>query len=94
MKGIVELTSDLVRRVSVTPDDAGCQALIGERLQRAGFSVEHLRYGAVDNLWATHGTGKPVLAFLQGAGGPPFAHSISARITTTEGGGWPTLFRS
>jgi succinyl-diaminopimelate desuccinylase len=64
MTGIVELTSELVRRASVTPDDAGCQALIAERLQRAGFSVEHLRYGAVDNLWATHGTAKPVLVFL------------------------------
>ena len=64
MSGIVELTSDLVRRASVTPDDAGCQALIGERLQRAGFSVEHLRYGAVDNLWVTHGTARPVLVFL------------------------------
>jgi succinyl-diaminopimelate desuccinylase len=64
MSGILDLTCELVRRASVTPDDAGCQALIGERLQRAGFVVEHLRYGAVDNLWATHGTAKPVLAFL------------------------------
>jgi succinyl-diaminopimelate desuccinylase len=64
MSTIVELTSELIRRASVTPDDAGCQALIGERLQRAGFSVEPLRYGAVDNLWATHGSGAPVLAFL------------------------------
>src|SRR5512141_1782444 len=64
MTSIVELTSELLRRASVTPDDAGCQALIAARLQRAGFSVEHLRYGAVDNLWATHGTAKPVLVFL------------------------------
>jgi succinyl-diaminopimelate desuccinylase len=64
MSAILDLTSELVRRVSVTPDDAGCQALIAERLQRAGFCIEHLRYGAVDNLWATHGSGAPVLAFL------------------------------
>ncbi len=64
MSAILELTSELIRRASVTPDDAGCQTLVAERLARAGFVIEHLRYGAVDNLWATHGTAKPVLAFL------------------------------
>ena len=64
MSAILELTCDLIRRASVTPDDAGCQALIGERLRRAGFAVEHLRFGDVDNLWATHGGDGPVLAFL------------------------------
>jgi len=64
MTPILELTSDLIRRVSITPDDAGCQTLIGDRLSVAGFAVEHLRYGDVDNLWATHGTGAPVLVFL------------------------------
>jgi succinyl-diaminopimelate desuccinylase len=64
MNDILALTSDLIRRVSVTPDDAGCQVVIGERLARAGFAVETLRYGAVDNLWATHGSGAPVFTFL------------------------------
>jgi succinyl-diaminopimelate desuccinylase len=64
MSAILELACDLIRRASVTPDDAGCQALIGERLRRAGFAVEHLRFGDVDNLWATHGDDGPVLAFL------------------------------
>ncbi|HSX61265.1 MAG TPA: M20/M25/M40 family metallo-hydrolase, partial [Tahibacter sp.] len=64
MSAVFELTCDLIRRASVTPDDAGCQALIGERLRRAGFAVEHLRFGDVDNLWATHGGDGPVLAFL------------------------------
>ena len=35
-----------------------------ERLIQAGFLVEHLRFGDVDNLWATHGGGDPVLVFL------------------------------
>ena len=61
---VFELTCELIRRASVTPADAGCQAVIGERLARAGFAVEHLRYGDVDNLWATHGDGAPVLVFL------------------------------
>lgn len=64
MKEVVELTKELLLRPSVTPDDAGCQALIAERLQRAGFACEHLRFGEVDNLWAAHGSGGPVLALL------------------------------
>lgn len=64
MSDVLELACELIRRRSVTPEDAGCLRLIGARLERAGFRVEHLRYGAVDNLWATHGTGGPTLAFL------------------------------
>ena len=64
MSDILDLTSELIRRRSLTPDDAGCQALIAGRLMRAGFLIEHLRFGDVDNLWATHGCGDPVLVFL------------------------------
>jgi succinyl-diaminopimelate desuccinylase len=64
MSEVLELTCDLIRRRSVTPEDAGCLRLLGGRLQQAGFHVEHLRYGEVDNLWATHGMDGPTLAFL------------------------------
>src|ERR1700759_4342964 len=64
MSPVLELTTNLIRRASITPDDAGCQTLIAERLTRSGFAIERLRYGAVDNLWATHGSGDPVLVFL------------------------------
>ena len=64
MSDVLQLTCDLIARASVTPDDAGCQALIADRLRRAGFRVESLRFGEVDNLWATHGDGGPVLALL------------------------------
>lgn len=64
MSEILDLTIDLIRRPSITPDDQGCQKLLGERLARAGFAIESLRYGEVDNLWATHGSGAPVLVFL------------------------------
>jgi succinyl-diaminopimelate desuccinylase len=64
VKPILDLASDLIRRASVTPDDAGCQDLIAQHLARAGFATEHFRYGDVDNLWATHGEGGPVLMFL------------------------------
>jgi len=64
VSAIFDLTCELIRRRSLTPDDAGCQALLGERVQRAGFALEHLRFGDVDNLWATHGSGEPVFVFL------------------------------
>ena len=64
MSDILDLTCELIRRRSLTPDDAGCQALIAQRLGNAGFAIESLRYGTVDNLWATHGSGGPVLVFL------------------------------
>jgi succinyl-diaminopimelate desuccinylase len=64
MSDVRELTCELVRRESVTPEDAGCQAMIAERLAAAGFRIEHLPFGPVRNLWATHGNGGRVLVFL------------------------------
>jgi succinyl-diaminopimelate desuccinylase len=61
---VLDLTRDLIRRRSVTPDDAGCLPLIAGRLAAVGFRIQHLRFGDVDNLWATHGQDGPVLAFL------------------------------
>ena len=64
MADVLDLTCELIARASVTPDDAGCQDLIAQRLSRVGFGIEHLRHGDVDNLWATHGQGAPVLVLL------------------------------
>ena len=64
MSDVLQLAKESLLRPSITPDDEGCQALIGERLQRAGFACESLRFGEVDNLWATHGSGAPVLVLL------------------------------
>ncbi len=64
MSAVLELAKDLIARPSVTPDDAGCQALLSARLRAAGFRCEPLDFGDVKNLWATHGTGGPVLVFL------------------------------
>src|SRR3546814_20911458 len=64
MSEVLDLARDLIARPSVTPDDAGCQPLVAERLPRAGFACEHLRFGEVDIIWATHGTGDPVLVLL------------------------------
>ena len=59
----LQLACQLINCQSVTPNDAGCQAIMIERLQALGFTVTHLRYGEVDNFWAVHGTGGPTLAF-------------------------------
>jgi len=64
MTPVLALTKDLIARRSETPDDAGCLPLIAARLEALGFRIEHLRFGDVDNLWATHGSDGPVLAFL------------------------------
>ena len=60
----VNLTRELISRPSVTPDDAGCQQLIGDRLKNSGFNVLMLPCEDVTNLWATHGHGAPVFTFL------------------------------
>ncbi len=57
------LCEDLIARPSVCPDDAGCQALIAARLAALGFSIERLAFGAVENLWARHGTESPLFCF-------------------------------
>lgn len=57
------LLETLVACPSVTPDDANCQQIIAEQLQSVGFATESLRFGEVDNLWATHGEHGPLLVF-------------------------------
>ena len=60
---VIDLLCDLVRRPSVTPEDAGCQGVLAERLTRLGFKCETLQFNDVTNLWARRGTTSPVLCF-------------------------------
>ncbi len=57
------LAQALIRRPSVTPEDAGAQDVLAEALGRLGFSVTRLRFGAIDNLFARIGTAGPHLCF-------------------------------
>ncbi len=59
----IELLRDLIRRPSVTPDDAGCQELLIARLEEAGFECESMPFSDVSNLWARRGSDSPVLCF-------------------------------
>lgn len=58
-----DLSLQLLRRPSITPDDASCQHLMAERLTKAGFHIEKMRFGDVDNLWARRGTQEPLFCF-------------------------------
>ncbi|ATO32159.1 Succinyl-diaminopimelate desuccinylase [Dickeya dianthicola] len=59
---VIELAQQLIKRPSLSPDDAGCQALMIERLQAIGFTVEKLDVDDTQNFWAWRGQGK-TLAF-------------------------------
>lgn len=59
----LSLAKELISRASVTPEDAGCQQLLAERLRAQGFHIEHLRFGKVDNLWARRGAQAPLFVF-------------------------------
>jgi len=58
-----DLAAQLIARRSVTPEDAGCQDILVERLARLGFSAERMRFGEVDNLWIRRIQTGPVLCF-------------------------------
>jgi succinyl-diaminopimelate desuccinylase len=63
VSGALRLAEELIARRSVTPDDAGCQALIAQRLAAAGFECESLPFGPdtfrVQNLWAIRRGARP-----------------------------------
>jgi len=63
MEKTLALACELIRRPSVTPEDAGCQALMIEQLDAMGFSCTPLRFGDVDNFWAERGSSGPILVF-------------------------------
>lgn len=58
-----KLASDLISRPSVTPEDAGCQDMLIERLSAIGFTCETMIFDDVTNLWARRGDAAPLLAF-------------------------------
>ncbi|MFP6775584.1 MAG: succinyl-diaminopimelate desuccinylase [PS1 clade bacterium] len=63
MSKTIELAQDLISRSSISPEDGGCQAVLIEILSDSGFLVDNLKFGEVDNFWATHGSSGPVFVF-------------------------------
>ena len=64
MGATLDLASTLINLPSLTPDDAGCQKLLADRLQALGFEVEWLPFAEVSNVLFTHGQTGPSLWFL------------------------------
>ncbi|MCZ6854100.1 MAG: succinyl-diaminopimelate desuccinylase, partial [Gammaproteobacteria bacterium] len=61
---VLDLTCELIRRPSITPEDGGCQELLTARLEMAGFSIERLDKNGVSNFWAQHGVAtEPMVIF-------------------------------
>ncbi|MCY4611849.1 MAG: succinyl-diaminopimelate desuccinylase [Gammaproteobacteria bacterium] len=63
MSDVLDLVCALIERPSITPEDAGCQALVAEHLAPHGFSAEPMPSADVENLWLRHGEGEPLLMF-------------------------------
>lgn len=57
------LAKDLISRQSVTPEDAGCQDLMIERLKALGFEIEVMVFEDTTNFWARRGTEAPLFSF-------------------------------
>ena len=60
---VIELAQALIQRESVTPEDAGCQALMNERLEKLGFNIESLFFTDTLNTWARKGDASPHFCF-------------------------------
>lgn len=63
MSDVLQLAADLISRPSVTPEDEGCQQLMGERLAAVGFNLESMVFEDTTNLWARRGSEGPLFCF-------------------------------
>ena len=59
----IELAQALIRRPSVTPEDAGAMDVLQAALEGLGFACRRLRFGEIENLYARRGTDGPNLCF-------------------------------
>lgn len=64
MSSVIETAQSLMRCPSVTPTDAGCLAIIEQRLAPLGFTFERWIENGVSNVWARRGTASPLFVFL------------------------------
>ncbi len=88
------LAQALIRARSVTPADDGTQAVLAAALERLGFRVERLRFGAIENLYARIGDRGPHLCFAghtdvvpagEGWSADPFAGEVRGGVLYGRG---------
>lgn len=60
---VLTLAADLISRPSVTPEDAGCQQMMSERLEKLGFLTETMVFEDTTNMWCRKGNSGPVFCF-------------------------------
>ncbi|GAB3534690.1 succinyl-diaminopimelate desuccinylase [Photobacterium proteolyticum] len=60
---VIALAKDFISRISVTPEDAGCQDVMIARLEKLGFKIETMVFEDTTNLWARRGTEAPLFVF-------------------------------
>ena len=60
---VLTLARDLISRPSVTPEDAGCQQMMADYLERLGFTIEPMVFHDTTNLWARRGNEDPLFCF-------------------------------
>ncbi|MFW0094682.1 MAG: succinyl-diaminopimelate desuccinylase [Coxiella endosymbiont of Haemaphysalis qinghaiensis] len=63
MSETLKLLKQLIKRPSITPNDAGCQDILIKYLISTGFQYERLPFAEVNNLWAWHGKNPPLMIF-------------------------------
>ncbi len=63
MSATLNLAKQLISQASVTPEDAGCQAILSEHLKAAEFKAEVMQFEDVTNLWLRRGDTSPLVVF-------------------------------
>ena len=63
MSDTLDLAIELLKKPSLTPDDAGCMDLMADYLQQRGFNIEWMNFGDTRNMWARRGTEAPLFCF-------------------------------
>lgn len=64
MNQTVDLLKNLISRESITPNDAGCQDILADRLSKLDFKEERLDFADTQNIWLRRGETKPLFVFL------------------------------
>ena len=67
-KDVIDLTSELIRRRSITPEDSGCQEVLCQHLEKCNFDIENFPFADVKNFWAKRQGSDPNAAVFLFAG--------------------------